>query len=542
MTQRRTRTPQLHPAAEPTPALPPPPPPTHHHRARADHMGKRPQPENTPSKYTTLAAATIDYSDLVEENKRCGLLARGAGDKLRRLLLEHIALRGTVVPADAENDASAAGDSSEQETAPTGGASAATTTSATDSSTSDDSDDELATAAATAAAEPARTALGATSGNGTKKKKTTRTQKPKKAPNWAMHHDCRLAHCLKERRGEAQQIFGKRTRLQQDGMRSSLELWEAILEFFMDQDEEAGFFLHAGMDDDGEDITSPGRGTRIDITSIDPNHSSIFARQWTAKQLKEKWRELRAIMTPYMAKHNASGQNAPVGGDPDDDSDEENEAASITNFLPHPEGDWSPRGTMPKAPFGSKGSDRPRGEILYKEKMIKYVHTLYKGDSDLLSYACRAISFGDAREGGTSDTEDGGGFDDGWEDSGTRSGRRGKRARKAGAPLTAAPAGVTDAGLKAAFTVLAPNTAAAAAEAAAAQMAVVFPQYSAAPHGTPLRLCLARTLQALCPQVVLPELMGTSPPPPPPPQPPPQPHPLDQGQGQAGDGAAVSAA
>eukprot|EP01047_Picozoa_sp_COSAG01_P119288 COSAG01_NODE_47999_length_385_cov_0.629371_1_plen_72_part_10 len=69
-------------------------------------MGKRPRPEETPSKYTIITASQLKHADLVKENKRCGLLARGdAAKALRPVLLQHIQQYGTALLDDTENEA-----------------------------------------------------------------------------------------------------------------------------------------------------------------------------------------------------------------------------------------------------------------------------------------------------------------------------------------------------------------------------------------------------------------------------------------------------
>jgi hypothetical protein len=321
-----------------------------------------------------------------------------------------------------------------------------------------------------------------------------------------MHHDARLAHQVMEDRATSQFIFGHLSRQQQDGKRTKLDGWNEHAKAFNDKVSLRNWHVHVSMDDDGNDVSSPGRegGPRIDCRSVNPNHESIFTKEWTGAELKSHFTELKALLTPYLARHNVSGQNGGVMEDPAD----EDTSASITNFLPHPEGDWSPSGDLPQAPRGSKGRGRPRGTSLYKEKIVKYVHLLYKGDIDLLSFVCRALDKGDAREGGLSDSDD-----DDWETNGTRSGRR-KRRRKANAagkllppPPPPSVGGVTDAGLKAALSQ------AATADASSRKLEVVFPQYAAAAEGSVLRLCLAHTLQKLMPELILPELMQQRTPP-----------------------------
>ena len=338
-----------------------------------------------------------------------------------------------------------------------------------------------------------------------------------------MHHDIRLAHTFATHRSEANLIFGRRTRQQQDAQTHRDEHWNVLAEGFNDQSEFCNMHDHVGLDEDGEDITSPSRATRIDISQLNPQHPDIFTGAWEGKELKAKWRDFKAIISPFLSKATASGHNKEIMSDDEDDADQ---WASISDFLPHPEGDFLVSGYT--APTGSKGQDRPRGEkTVAKEKAIKYVFLLFKGDKDLLGFASKEIHRGDVRENGCSDNEDDVAEDLSWSNNGTRAGRarrnaknslkRGRTAepgwgeedamqaarkeqqRAAVADSRNAEAAVVEA--EAAKT----TAAAATTTAAAAQMAVLFPQYSSSEVGSTLRLFLAHSLVALMPALKLPE-------------------------------------
>jgi hypothetical protein len=204
---------------------------------------------------------------------------------------------------------------------------------------------------------------GATGSGAAAAAPTTQTQKkPKKKTASAAHFtpNCyiRMVHCLiePESRTALGSIAVGRSRTQLD---ASYDGWEDIAT--MHNSKRA--FDHPQLDRQGEYCGSP----RINISQLDPNGQHSENRN--ALQLKKKWAELKKWVTPYFEKWSSSGQMTA-----------NTEEKSITDFL---------------RPTGSDKSDRHP-----KEKVIKYVHLLMKGDQDLLTFASKAIGKGGRESGG----------------------------------------------------------------------------------------------------------------------------------------------
>ena len=194
-------------------------------------------------------------------------------------------------------------------------------------------------------------------------------------------------------------IFGRRDRQQQDAMRGVHEVWNRLAEAFNNKtDDFAYYFANVAYDSEEDDCSSPGYAVpRIDITDLNPQHSDIYTKEWSGKELQKKWTDIRKLCSPYFSKWNSSGHNKDVQDASDEDDDDNH--TSITDFLPHPEGD---RFQSYTAAASSKGKGRPKGKIMHKEKVIKYMHLLFKGDDDLMQMAMKAYNSLDSREGGLS--------------------------------------------------------------------------------------------------------------------------------------------
>ena len=147
----------------------------------------------------------------------------------------------------------------------------------------------------------------------------------------------------------------------------------------------AYYFTNVVYDSDEDDCSSPGHAIpRIDITDLNPQHSDIYTKEWSGKELQKKWTDIRKLVSPYFSKWNSSGHNKGVQDANDEDGDDNH--SSITDFLPHPEGD---RFQSYTAAASSKGKGRPKGKTMHKEKVIKYMHLLFKGDDDLMGMAMK---------------------------------------------------------------------------------------------------------------------------------------------------------
>lgn len=207
-----------------------------------------------------------------------------------------------------------------------------------ESSDDGDSDEEDGTeAAATKGADQS-----------TRKKKR---KKGAKAAHFSVNDFIRLMHCLMlpQCRTALGALMKNKTREQ---LEARYEPFTDIAKVFNDFDQ---FFDHVAADEYGSldgDVSSP----RIDIRNLDPNEHVNETR--SAAQLKKKFAEVKKNVTPYFRKWNASGQMTA-------DTAEK----SITDFL---------------RPAGSSKKDRHP-----KEKLIKYVHLLLKGDEDLMTFATK---------------------------------------------------------------------------------------------------------------------------------------------------------
>ena len=199
---------------------------------------------------------------------------------------------------------------------------------------SDDSDDDDDAPASAAASQPA-----------TKRKKR---KKGDKAAHFSANDCVRLMHCLLDPEGRtALGAMMKKTREQVD---AGYEPFTEIAAIFNNPDK---FFDHIALNEHAQDVSTP----RIKIRTLDPNNHVNEDRD--PGKLRKKFSEIKGWVTPFFKKWNASGQMSA-------DTSEK----SITDFL---------------RPNGDEQEHHP------KEKIIKYVHLLLKGDEDLMTFASKDI-------------------------------------------------------------------------------------------------------------------------------------------------------
>ena len=196
----------------------------------------------------------------------------------------------------------------------------------------------------TTSTQPARAATSTSASQ-----KPPAAKKAEKAAHFSANEFVRMAHCViaPENRTALGSLMAGRSRTQLD---AGFDGWEEIAAMHNDTDTE---FEHPQIDAGGEYCGSP----RINVKFLDPNAEHETR---TAAQMKKKWAELKKWLTVYFERWCASGQmTADV------------EEKSITDFL-RPES-------------SDKSTRHP------KERVIKYVHLLFKGDEDLLTFASKAI-------------------------------------------------------------------------------------------------------------------------------------------------------
>ena len=168
--------------------------------------------------------------------------------------------------------------------------------------------------------------------------------KSKKAAHFTLHEFTRMGHCMmvpELRTALASIMKGK----SQEQIDAGYNGWDDFAEYFNNPE---NIFLHPELGQTGQYEGSP----RIDTRGLDPNKLS---EKRSAKQLKAKWAELKKYLTKYFANWNASGQmTADVA------------EKSISDFL-------------------CVGQKHP------KERLIKYIHLIFKGDEDLMCFASKLI-------------------------------------------------------------------------------------------------------------------------------------------------------
>jgi hypothetical protein len=202
-----------------------------------------------------------------------------------------------------------------------------------DGSGSDDSDDDDDVVVA-AASQPA-----------TKRKKR---KKGDKAAHFNANDCVRLMHCLLDPEGRT--ALGAMMKKTRDQVDAGYEPFTEIAAIFNNPDK---FFDHIALNEHAQDVSTP----RIKIRTLDPNHHVNEDRD--PGKLRKKFSEIKGWVTPFFKKWNASGQMTA-------DTSEK----SITDFLRPKNGDEQ---------------EHP------KEKIIKYVHLLLKGDEDLMTFASKDI-------------------------------------------------------------------------------------------------------------------------------------------------------
>jgi len=214
----------------------------------------------------------------------------------------------------------------------------------------DDDDEDKDESAASASTGP----------GGSKKKKKKKQAKKKKQKNFTANEMVRLAHVMIDPAvaTAVAAIASGKNREQHD---AKYDGWEDVAELFNDFLD--NYFEHPCFDEDSVYIGTP----TIRLHSLDPNE---HREERSAKTLKKKWVELKGWLTRYFEMWNASGQMTPA--DPES-------AKSITCFL--------------------RKDDINKQEHPH-EKVIKYVHLLYKGDPDHMDFVSKMVT-GGGRESGS---------------------------------------------------------------------------------------------------------------------------------------------